>query len=76
MSLAAPGFEVAGFVEDVVGGEEAFDAGGDGFAIAEDGDGVVEWAAGGGGVFDGGADEGGDVGAGVGDFVKGVGRKG
>ena len=38
------GFEVTGFVEDVVGGEEGFESLGDYFAIADDGHGIAEWS--------------------------------
>ncbi len=39
------GLEIAALVEDVVGGEEAFEAFGEDLAVADDGDGVVEGAA-------------------------------
>jgi len=69
------GLEVAGFVEDVVGGEEGFEAFGEDFSIADDGDGVVEGSAGVGDIFFGGADDGGDAVGGLGDFIDGLGAK-
>ncbi len=65
------GLEVAGFVEDVVGGEEGFAAASEDLAVGDDGDGVVEEATCGAGIFFGEADDGDDVFGGIGDAGDG-----
>lgn len=69
---AGGGFEVAVFVEDIVGRQEALVGGGDDLAAMNEGGGVERGPAGAGGVSLDRADERGDVADVRGDFAEGV----